>query len=367
MKRKGRDFGALLVDKPRGPSSHEIVQWVRWALGTSSVGHCGTLDPDASGLLVVVVGKATRLASRLTVQDKSYDAVFALGARTQTDDSQGAVIERARVEDDQLHEAARIINGGWEGVHQLPPPSFSAVRVNGVRAHEAARRGESLELEAREMRILRSRTLSPRELESMPLRDREDLVSECRWIGARLDVSKGSYIRSLALELGRRVEAPAHLAALRRGRCADLELEDPRVLRELSAIPWTPAPNGAPRWRIRWGEGDKAEQGAKLRARLVDPFELLGLPRLCASAHPEMGQVWAPRFLQGQGMPAAVLDSVLPEGSDQCVWVDENNREAAILRRDPDPTAERWAPELVLRWPAPCDSSKKSAADATKA
>lgn len=367
MKRKDRDFGALLVDKPRGPSSHEVVQWVRWALGTSSVGHCGTLDPDASGLLILVVGKATRLASRLSNQDKSYDAVFALGASTDTDDSQGEVLRRAPVDEGQIQAAHELIDGRWVGLHHLAPPRYSAVRVDGVRAHAAARKGQSLELASREMRVLGSALLSPTQMHSMPLRDREDLVSDCRWVGARLDVSKGSYIRSLALDLGERVGLPVHLAALRRSRCASLELEDPRVMRDLVATPWTPAPNGAPRWRIRSGPGEKAEQAQRIRAALVDPFALLELPVLVASEHPELAEHWAPRLLQGQRMPQDALGESGRAMGSSWVWLDAAAGEAAIVRRDPSREGEPWAPELVLRWPPLCASSKKTSEDATNA
>lgn len=367
MKRSARDFGALLVDKPRGPSSHEVVQWVRWALGSASVGHCGTLDPDASGLLILVVGKATRLASRLTEQHKGYDAVFALGASTQTDDSQGDVIERQPVRPTQVQAAREVIDGDWVGLHHLAPPRYSAVRVGGVRAHKAARKGESLSLAPRPMRVLSSAPLSSVELASMPLEGREDLVPDCVWVGARLGVSKGSYIRSLALELGRRIEAPVHLAALRRSRCAGVELRDPRVMRNLRAIPWTPAPNGAPRWRIRWGEGDKAEQGRKVREALVDPFSLLEMPVFEAPCYPELEKEWIPRILHGQPMPLQALPVEQVGPSGHCVWVDRQKGEAAVLRRDPVDQAEQWAPELVLRWPPLCDSSKKLQGDATKA
>lgn len=367
MKRKCRDFGALLVDKPRGPSSHEVVQWVRWSLGTSSVGHCGTLDPDASGLLILVVGKATRLASRLSVQDKGYDAIFALGASTETDDSQGPVLDRSELRPEQLELAEQILDGAWIGDHELPPPAYSAVRVGGVRAHQAARDGKALELAPRPMRILDS-ALCPigpdlrRSLES-----REDLVPDCHWLASRIDVSKGSYIRSLAVELGRRISAPAHLANLVRYRCARHTLEDSRVLRDLLALPWTPAPNGAPRWRIRCGEGDKAQQAQRIRSALIDPFELLDLPCLLAQEHQALAEQWAPRLLHGQGMPIEATGPAIDPGAASWVWMDKEAGQAAILGRDPKAEGERWAPELVLRWTPSCDSSKNLPSGASKA
>lgn len=370
MKRAAQDFGALLVDKPRGPSSHELVQWVRWSLSTSSVGHCGTLDPDASGLMVVLVGKATRLASRLSAQRKVYDALFALGAQTETDDAQGEVMRRAEVTPEDLQAAQSIIQEGWQGLHRLAPPRYSAIRVDGVRAHQAAREGKALKLNEREMEIFRSQLLSAaqeKELRTqMESAVAAEAIADCVQLGARLDVSKGSYIRSLALELGQRVGVPAHLALLRRLRCGPAKLEDPRVLRGLSAIPWTPAPNGAPRWRIRWGEGDKAEQARKLRSALIAPFELLELPilRELAPKGPQAQQLQP--CLQGQCVDVQALTLPFETGCQRWIWLQP--QQAVILRRDPatESKAERWAPELLLRWPASCASSKSLPQDATK-
>lgn len=367
MKRKCRDFGALLVDKPRGPSSHEIVQWVRWSLGTSSVGHCGTLDPDASGLMVLVVGKATRLASRLSVQDKGYDAIFALGASTDTDDSQGQVCQVAAVKPEQIDAAQEILDGAWVGAHELPPPAYSAVRVDGIRAHRAARKGAALELEPRPMRVLASKHCPIDEASRAQLQLRDDLVADCEWVASRIDVSKGSYIRSLAVELGRRIKAPTHLASLRRYRCAHISLEDQRVLRGLDAQPWTPAPNGAPRWRIRCGPGEKAQQAQLIRSALVDPFALLELPILSAQDHPDFAEHLAPRVLHGQAVPLEVTAPHLDPATRSWVWMDHQAGQAAILGRDPKAETERWAPELVLRWPVSCESSKNLPMEASKA
>ena len=134
MSRKRRGpapFGVLAVHKPAGPTSHDIVAWVRWGLGTREAGHCGTLDPAATGLLLVCVGGATRLVQLLTAEDKTYDATFVLGSETDTLDAEGEVTRRAPVDDDAV-ERARACVEGLRGAHALPPPAYSAVKVDGV-------------------------------------------------------------------------------------------------------------------------------------------------------------------------------------------------------------------------------------------
>lgn len=193
--------GAVLpVDKPRGPTSHDVVALVRKALDIRRVGHTGTLDPFASGLLLVCVGPATRLSEYLSGLDKTYRATVRLGVRTTTHDPEGDVVEE---------------RGGWEGLDRSRieealasltgtvrqrPPAFSAKKVGGEPAHRKARRGEAVELEPADVRV-----------------DELTLV-EVRLPELELHVrcSSGTYVRALARDLGEALGTGAHLTELRR-------------------------------------------------------------------------------------------------------------------------------------------------------
>ena len=208
--------GVLVVDKPRGPTSHDVVARVRRALGTRAVGHAGTLDPMATGVLVVAVGEATKLVAFLSSEDKEYDATIALGRATDTLDAEGRETERADVPaswqaglDDALQsERARVM--------QLPPV-YSAIHAKGARSHELARRGEAVELAERPVAV--------RVLEGSGLGEAE--------IRLRVTVSKSYYVRSLARDLAARLGTVGHLAALRRVRAGAFSLSEAVALDSL--------------------------------------------------------------------------------------------------------------------------------------
>lgn len=195
--------GVLLLDKPSGPTSHDVVSGVRRVYQTRSVGHAGTLDPMATGVLVVLLGEATKLSSYLTSANKGYRATVTFGRSTNTLDAEGEtehVVElasdwleqnRERVAPALVRERARI---------EQVPPVVSAIQVGGERAHRAARRGAPPVLEPRQVRVDRIEELE---------RKGNDLTLE-------LDVSKGYYVRALARDLGETLGVPAHLSALRR-------------------------------------------------------------------------------------------------------------------------------------------------------
>jgi tRNA pseudouridine55 synthase len=212
--------GVVVIDKPVGPTSHDVVARLRRTLGTRAIGHAGTLDPAASGVLVVVVGEATKLAPYLTAQAKRYEATVAFGTATTTLDREGTIVETRELP----AELAREL-GGQPGVArplveaalaaerartQQVPPAFSAVKQGGRAVHLRARRGEKVELPPREVhvRALESRGATPTTL---------DLA---------LDVSKGYYVRALARDLGATLGVPAHLAALRRVASGPFTLEE---------------------------------------------------------------------------------------------------------------------------------------------
>jgi tRNA pseudouridine55 synthase len=198
-----------LVAKPAGPTSHDVVDIVRRALGEQRVGHLGTLDPFAKGLLVLVVGRATRLAPFAAEWPKSYEGVIRLGITTETDDLTGAVTRTApwtHVTPAQLADVIQSFRGGYE----QRPPAYSAVKIAGERAYARARRGEAVELTPRPVEI--------RELEIL-----EAAVPDLQF---RATVSGGTYLRSLARDIGAKLGCGAHLAALERTAVGPLRLED---------------------------------------------------------------------------------------------------------------------------------------------
>ncbi len=190
--------GILVLDKPSGPTSHDMVYLVRRGTGEKRAGHAGTLDPLATGVLVMCVGAATRLSEYLIGEDKRYAAVVRLGAATDTYDAQGTVTATAPVNVSQAQIEAAL--GEFRGAILQRPPAYSALKRGGQKAYEMARRGEAVQLEPRAVTIY-ALTL-------------DDYAPP----DARLSVhcSAGTYIRSLAHDLGQRLGCGAHLASLRR-------------------------------------------------------------------------------------------------------------------------------------------------------
>jgi tRNA pseudouridine55 synthase len=213
--------GVIVIDKPEGPTSHDIVAHLRKTLGTRAVGHAGTLDPAASGVLVVAVGQATKLVSYLTSQAKTYEATVAFGTSTTTLDREGDVtrigdlpVELAHelghwtpTEKDSLLEAALSKERARQA--QLPPV-FSAVKQNGRSVHERARRGEHVELHPRPI------TAYAIDVRSVTARS----------VNLHLSVSKGYYVRAMARDLGETLGVPSHLSALRRVASGPFTLDE---------------------------------------------------------------------------------------------------------------------------------------------
>ena len=199
--------GVLVVDKPAGPTSHDIVDRARRALQTRRVGHTGTLDPFATGVLALCVGRATRLARFLTAGEKAYSATVRLGFATTTDDLTGDPLEPERPV--ELAEAAlREALAGLVGTFDQVPPAFSARQVGGRRLYELARRGEAV-----------ARAATPVTVYALELvaRGRDTLELELR-------CSAGTYVRALARDLGERLGTGAHLLALRRTRSGGFDI-----------------------------------------------------------------------------------------------------------------------------------------------
>jgi tRNA pseudouridine55 synthase len=209
----------VLVDKPAGPTSHDVVQRVRRALGTRAVGHTGTLDPFATGLLVVLVGRATRLARFVEAQPKTYLGTARLGLATDTDDRTGTPlgppVDVAGIAEDRVVAAVAAL----QGEQQQRPPRYSARHVDGERSYRLARRGIAAELPATPVTVHRIELVSyaPPEL------------------AFRVTVSAGTYVRALARDLGARLGVGAHLTALRREAVGALRIEDAVPLERVDA------------------------------------------------------------------------------------------------------------------------------------
>lgn len=221
--------GILPLDKPAGPTSHDIVDLARRSLGVRRIGHTGTLDPFASGLLLLCVGPSTRLAEYLLALDKSYQAVARLGVATDTEDTEGTVVAEAdparlRAVDPTAVEAALA---GLRGRIRQVPPSFSAKKVGGVAMHRRARRGETVVLEPREVTV--------HELELTGW-DPPSFSFQVR-------CSSGTYVRSLAREVGESLGVGAHLTALRRTAVGSFRVDEALSVEELG----NPARIGAAR------------------------------------------------------------------------------------------------------------------------
>jgi tRNA pseudouridine55 synthase len=234
--------GILVVDKPTEMSSHDVVQRVRRLLGVRRVGHAGTLDPLASGVLVVMVGEATKLAPFLTAEDKTYEALVRLGTATNTLDAEGEITHQMDVPewfDDPKARTARI-DAALElerARTEQHPPRFSAIKVGGKTGYARARAGEQFDLEPRAVRV------HDLELKAVSLtRSSSTGAASGRAadLGLLLRVSKGYYVRSLARDLGAHLGIPAHLRALRRVRSGAFSLEQAVALTgspaELSAL-----------------------------------------------------------------------------------------------------------------------------------
>jgi len=207
--------GVLVIDKPVGMTSHDVVQVVRRGTGIKRAGHTGTLDPRASGVLVVLVGPAVRLSEYVSASDKRYQAIIRLGERTDTFDGEGEVIQRSPVEitEEQIIKALTKFEGTVEQV----PPAYSAKKINGKKAYELARKGEEFELEPKEIDVYH--------LELLEWDTPEAIVD--------VYCSSGTYVRALANDLGDVLGCGGHLVGLRRTKSGEFALRDAIQLRKL--------------------------------------------------------------------------------------------------------------------------------------
>jgi tRNA pseudouridine55 synthase len=244
--------GLVVVDKQSGWTSHDVVARMRRLAGTRRVGHAGTLDPMATGVLVLGVGQATRLLGHLALADKDYQATIRLGMSTTTDDAEGEPIEQrdaSSVTDSAIAIEMAALTGDIEQV----PSSVSAIKVNGVRSYARVRAGESVELKARPVNVERFEYLERRG-------DDLDVEVTC---------STGTYIRALARDLGTALGVGGHLVALRRTRVGGFTVDEAKTLEQLESdlavIPLAAAVGAAfPRIVVSDSEAERISHGQRL-------------------------------------------------------------------------------------------------------
>ncbi|MDX9850427.1 MAG: tRNA pseudouridine(55) synthase TruB [Anaerolineaceae bacterium] len=284
--------GVIVIDKPIGMTSHDVVQIVRKGTNIRRAGHTGTLDPRASGVLVVLVGPAVRLSEYVSASDKRYQAVIQLGTTTDTYDGDGRVLATTSVDisEKQFNDVLQSFVGQIE---QVPPP-YSSVKVKGRHAYDMARNGEEVDLEAR--------TINVYNLDLLEWAPPEAVID--------VYCSSGTYVRSLAHDLGEKLGCGAHLIGLRRTKSGRFTLRDAVPLRKLREAfendTWEnyiiPAAEALSDWPaielsaeqldiVRHGRRIPAEIGAGKMARAIsEEGELIGLLEL----DPET-QEWQPK------------------------------------------------------------------------
>jgi len=212
--------GVLLVDKPVGMTSHDVVNILRKLTNEKRIGHAGTLDPAASGLLIMMVGKATKFSDQLTATEKTYRATITFGAATDTDDAEGSVIKTCDVDNAIFDEDfAQETIAGLIGSHEQMPPQYSAIKVGGRKSYAAARKGQALDLKPRMVEILSADLLS--------------VDKDTQSWDIEVTVSKGTYIRALARDLGIQLGTYAHLSALRRLVSGEFSITEAYTLDDL--------------------------------------------------------------------------------------------------------------------------------------
>ena len=249
--------GLVIVDKPGGMTSHDVVARIRRLAGTRRVGHAGTLDPMATGVLVVGVEKATRLLGYLTLTEKQYDATIRLGQSTSTDDAEGEVTGGASAEDLSAKMLAETVKSLTGEIAQVPP-AVSAIKVDGQRAYKLTRAGAAPDLKPRPVTVYEFTVTAIRPAEG-------DLLD----VDATVRCSSGTYIRALARDLGGQLGTGGHLTRLRRTRVGGYGLEGARTLEQLAerfeVLPLAQAASAAfPRRDLSADEARRLAHGGRL-------------------------------------------------------------------------------------------------------
>ena len=213
--------GILLVDKPVGITSHDIVDRLRRKLKMKKIGHAGTLDPLATGLMIMLIGKATKVSQFLISLDKSYDGEFLLGVETDSQDADGEVVSEKPVTDDVDQEKVEEEMKSFLGDQYQIPPMFSAKKIDGVPLYKMARKGKTVEREPRFIRI--------------------NELSLTKWNSPKgefsMACSKGTYVRTVLHDLGQKLGCGAHLIALRRTKIDQFDIQNAKPLEEIESMP----------------------------------------------------------------------------------------------------------------------------------
>lgn len=291
--RRGAIDGVLVVDKPRGPTSHDVVARLRRLLGERRIGHAGTLDPMATGVLVILLGEGTKLAPYLTAADKRYVAQVTFGAATSTLDAEGEVTARADVPADLVEEirtrapAGRIAAAIREEIARVEqvPPAFSAIQIDGERSHDLAREGRAVALSPRPVAVRRCAVVGS--------------ASEPPSIELDVAVSKGYYVRSLARDLGERLGVPSHLSQLRRTESGAFTLAEAVAL----------------------------DAGSEAVRAAVQPIVTAVRRAIAVAVLTDDGAV---RARQGKRLTKADFRDPPPEGAGPFGWLDASDRLVAI-------------------------------------
>ena len=295
-----RQSGLVIVDKPGGMTSHDVVARVRRLAGTKKVGHAGTLDPMATGVLVVGVEKATRLLGYLTLTEKEYAATIRLGQSTSTDDAEGEITRSAPAADvsaETLHKAV----AGLVGEIQQVPPAVSAIKVGGQRAYKLTRAGAAPELPARPVTVY--------EFTITAVRREAELLE----VDATVRCSSGTYIRALARDLGTALGTGGHLTRLRRTRVGGYSVQDARTLEQLAdrfeVLPLAQAASAAfPRRNLTADEARRLANGGRLAAAAgPDPQASTGAQAPTAAFAPDGTLIALVAEESGQARPLVVF------------------------------------------------------------
>jgi tRNA pseudouridine55 synthase len=292
--------GLLLVDKPAGCSSHDVVSVARRVVGERRIGHGGTLDPFATGLLVLLIGRATRLLPYLNDEPKVYEAVVAFGAETDTEDAGGAVIRTAEL---PTREALLAALPAFHGPIEQVPPAYSAKRVAGRRAYEMARAGEAVALPPARVRI-----------DAISLSTFDEDGGGVRSCRMRVSCGAGTYVRSLARDIARAAGSAAHLTALRRHRAGVFDLA--------RAIPFE---------QLKAGHAPVAPAVEAVEGHAVQPLDGEEVARIVRGIDVEA---------RVPGAFAALLDPAAPDARSAFV---------AFAERRPSERGDRWQPRVVMR------------------
>ncbi|MFC1615134.1 tRNA pseudouridine(55) synthase TruB [Patescibacteria group bacterium] len=204
----------ILIDKPKGITSFDVIRKLRKKLGIRKMGHAGTLDPLASGLLIIGIEKGTKQLKDLIGLDKEYEAEVLLGIRTNMGDMEGEILEEANISIDSISANLNDVLNGLVGVLELPVPIYSAIKRGGEALYKKARRGEDVEAPIKRMEIKSIELLDTKQVENKVV------------LSIRLEVSSGTYIRSIAEEIGHRLGVPATIQNLRRTKVGDFDIKD---------------------------------------------------------------------------------------------------------------------------------------------